>query len=777
MTASALSALAQTFAFLALGAWAVLAQSVLLRETLVVFFGNELSIGLTFSSWFLGIFLGALAGGRRAGTAPTASHAPDATLRFTVLFLALLGVLPLSLVLLRGSRFLVGIPAAELMPFGSMAILCLLTVTPTSLLIGLLFPAASALASKTARLSQAPLANAGALAIGRVYVVESLGGLLGGAAFTLLLLPKLDTLTAVSIFAVGVLLSLALLMLASGRKTAALALASCAFLAGCALALAVPSTLDTWTVRLRWASFGNSLPLRLSRDTPYQNIAIAGSGPYNLFSNGQIDASFPDEYGYASRIQPLMLEHPAPRSVLLLGGGITGAAREALRHPLTQLDIVESDPWLPEVLSAFLPEPDRQALADPRARLYRKDPRRFVLDSRDQYDLIILGFPDPTTASLNRLYTQEFFARLRTLLRPGGVLVTRISSSTTYLAGAALGLDASIYWTLREVFPVVLATPGEETFFVVSDDPSSPSLDPEVLKRRLVERGLELPFFQPEQIDMFLPRDRVDFLRDALAAAEDTPLNTDLKPVSYFYGLLLWDRYSGGKLAYPLSTFVRVPPQRYLLAALPLIALWVAFVLTRKGERRSRLQSATAIATTGFASIAFSLLLLLAFQNLFGNLYQEVALLVAVFMLGLALGAEAMRRALARARPLPAWSLLRLADAALLLYALLLVPALTLLVRSGPGPGAWMGFTLLLLAAGALTGAQFPAASQLYLGGRSDVTRAASRIDAADQVGAMAGALLTGVVLVPLAGFAGATLLIALLKAASLAALGRGGGR
>ena len=48
-------------AMFCLGAFAAIAQVLFVRETLVVFFGNELSIGVMFASWLLGISLGAFA--------------------------------------------------------------------------------------------------------------------------------------------------------------------------------------------------------------------------------------------------------------------------------------------------------------------------------------------------------------------------------------------------------------------------------------------------------------------------------------------------------------------------------------------------------------------------------------------------------------------------------------------------------------------------------------------------------------------------------------------
>jgi len=46
------------------GAYATAAQISFMRELLIIFFGNELCTGNIFAVWFLGIGIGAIAGGR-----------------------------------------------------------------------------------------------------------------------------------------------------------------------------------------------------------------------------------------------------------------------------------------------------------------------------------------------------------------------------------------------------------------------------------------------------------------------------------------------------------------------------------------------------------------------------------------------------------------------------------------------------------------------------------------------------------------------------------------
>ena len=433
--------------FVAFGAWAVLAQSLFVRESLIVFFGNELALGVTLSSWFLGIFAGAACA---AIWARRSAGAPRCVTSFAIPFALLIASLPLALLALRASRLFLGVAGGELVPLGRVSLVCLLTITSSSFLVGWLFPAASAVAGAT-RWS-------GRGVIGWVYVLESAGGLIGGVAFTAFFLPRFPAMTAVGVYASFALASITLLLRVE-RHRAWVFSALVTILLISAVFAGMSRSLDGWMTGVRWRSYRNTLPLMLSLDSPYENIAVAGDGPLHLFLNGQVAGTFPDPYGYATRVQPLMLQHPHPGTVLLLGGGMTGMAREILRHPIKRLDIAEADPWLPGVLERFLPADDREALRDPRVTVHSVDPRRFVTASAGRYDIIILSFPDPTTAALNRFYTREFFAECRKLLDERGILITRVTSSSNYLGGAALGLTASIYWTLRDANAHLILTP------------------------------------------------------------------------------------------------------------------------------------------------------------------------------------------------------------------------------------------------------------------------------------------------------------------------------
>jgi len=190
---------------LAWGVQAIIAQSLLLREALVLMFGSEFAWGVVLFAWLMGVALGATAGGRlsrrwTAGAAATSQPGPG---RRPVRADVALVVVPIELWVFRGARAWLGVQPGELLPLGRSAIAAVLFVSPVSALVGMAFPLACSVSpspgggplarsraadggpAASEKPRSAPLRRAGDTGpLGRVYALESLGSLLGGAAFT-----------------------------------------------------------------------------------------------------------------------------------------------------------------------------------------------------------------------------------------------------------------------------------------------------------------------------------------------------------------------------------------------------------------------------------------------------------------------------------------------------------------------------------------------------------------------------------------------------------------
>jgi len=493
---------------LAVGFVSILGQVVLLRELNVAFFGSELIYILALGVWMFWTAIGAATGRRRS--LPSAG-------RVRGWLVALACVLPVALVFVRGLRVLFGgVPGAYL-PFPRQLLAMALALLPVSVVLGLLFQWA---AKRFVEERGGTLAGA--------YAVESAGGLVGGILATLLLKWGVQNLDA-------------------GLLCAALA-AAAAFPPWRGDRRAVPVVAAVLTVALvTLAAFGGTaLDRRLTswshpslvdtRDSPYGRLTVTSAeGQVSVFENDAL--AFESEGTAAEEFAHLAaLQHPGPRSFLILGGGIEGLVAEVLRHRPERVDYVELNEILLELLASHLPERIRDSMKRREVSVSVADPRRF-LEHAGNYDLILVGMPEPSSGQTNRFYTRELFALCSERLTPGGVLALRLRGAENLWTPQLILRTASIHGALRAVFRDVVVLPGTTNVVLASNEPLS--RDPRELGNRLSEREVEARLVIPAYVEYLYTNDRFFDIERRLDEA-DAPINTDVRPVCYTYTLMLW---------------------------------------------------------------------------------------------------------------------------------------------------------------------------------------------------------------------------------------------
>jgi spermidine synthase len=735
------------------GAYALLAQVILLRELLVVFYGNEICLGLIFSCWLFWISIGAWIARRISDLLD-----PGRSLTIWILSLALLPLfLPIQIYLIRVLREILNISTGEWIPFFPMVLSVLCILIPISFIIGFSFPAACRVL---------PPEGTGAVSIVRVYINEDLGSIVVGVAFTFFLV---DRMNPFSISALGgSVLILTILPLSgslSTRQRYRIVPMLFLILFSQVSLLSYGPSLQKYSVQKRWASFKLQEELKISVDSRYQNIAVGyEKGQYSVYGNGLWAYSFPDEYSFAALAHLALSEHPNPKSVLLIGGGEGGLIREVLKHPVQQLSYVELDPALIQTVGRFLSDEDRKALNDSRVTLHAQDGRYFVKHSDIQYDAVLINLPDPGTAMLNRYYTLDFFEEVKRVLRPGGMVFLSLTSTGNFAGEDIVSYGRSVYRTLKKAFPYVVVAPGPPQSFFASSSPNVVTSDPEVLSHRYLEREVNSEVFSHLLFEQIFPQERVRSLKSVLEKKGKERLNTDLHPVSYFYNLILWGRSSGSSLA-GLLGFLKQVPRIWFYSPLLLALTFIVLVRKREQVRSSAL---FAISTTGLYGLSLEIILLFLFQNLYGYVYQKIGLMVALFMFGLALGGALANRILKGVhKNVP--GLLLWSEGTILFFALL-TPWLSRIAGLTGVPVEWMIYCMMIII-GITAGFQFPMVSEICIADGMGQAKAASSIDSRDHSGACIGALLTGILFVPLLGISGSCYLVGGIKGVSLTRL------
>jgi spermidine synthase len=767
-----------SFGFLLMGFSFTVTQGLLIRELLVAFFGNELSIGLILGNWLI---LEAVGSGLLGKLADRWRGKASSFAALQVLFALFL---PLCLYAAYTSRSIVGAIPGEGVGLIPIFFSSFLILAPLALVDGAMFAFGCRV--------YAHLAGDKVPSIGRVYVYEALGAIVGGIVFTYLFIPFLYSLQIVLLLS-GLNLLSAALILASSRSSnrkrlpltpglivvLVLLTASFGFLLSPQAAEVQP-----WATSRQWVGYD----LVYSENSVYGNVAVVQQETqYTFYADGIpiLTAPVPDVALSEEIVHLPLLFVPQPRRALVLSGGVGGVLRELAKYPLEQIDYAELDPLLIEAVREFPTSLTLSELSDPRLKVEHVDGRLLVRQKtwggarhfREGYDLVIVNLPYPSTLQLNRFYTVEFFQMVRGLLAEEGVLVIGCPGTLTYMSDELRDLNTMAYHTLQQTFSYVRPIPGDRTLWLASPSDELSTVLIGALVERWEERGLETQLLTASHIRLRLDQRYLEWFWKSLSGEESGRrvgfsssvgeyLNRDLHPIGLFYGLSYWNALFSPHLA---RVFASVGRLNLWTLSLPIIGCGLLFLaivkLTAKGKGAI---VPLAIAATGFTGMTADLIIIFAFQTLYGYVYHWIGLLITAFMAGLSLGGLLMTRKLAG---IGRSTLLKL-ELALVLFWILLPLALSTLYSRIANPLVFtsiQGILLFLNAlVGFLVGSQFPVANRMWLKGRETLKGAAGVLYACDLVGAFLGSIVVSVVLIPVLGILATCLLAATLKLGSL---------
>ncbi|WP_035236096.1 polyamine aminopropyltransferase [Desulfobacter vibrioformis] len=222
-------------------------------------------------------------------------------------------------------------------------------------------------------------------------------------------------------------------------------------------------------------------PIVYSKTSQYQHIVITHFKPLDeirLFLNGNLQLCSTDEARYhESLVHPAMALARDRSRVLILGGGDGCALREVLKYPdVDAITLVDLDPAMTRLAathpllsrlndhafdnarvntltgSGTLPGDFRQIyqsasdrkrkpvdswrVADSRhvaeVRVMNLDADKFLEQVKGVWDVIIVDMPDPSTPELTKLYSKQFYLKVRHKLAKDGI--ASVQSTSPYLA-------------------------------------------------------------------------------------------------------------------------------------------------------------------------------------------------------------------------------------------------------------------------------------------------------------------------------------------------------
>ncbi len=738
-----------------IGFTAVIAQIVLMRELMVVFCGNEMSLGLMLASWLLWTAIGSGALGRLAAR----TLRPR---RLMALFEVLVALsFPLAIFMARESKGAFQSVPGEILGPGPMILTSLGVLSAFCLFSGGLFAVGSRLFAHEAGTS--PLAGTS-----NVYLLEALGSGLGGILASLLLIRYFTSFQIAALLGLLNSMGAASLTIRSvpRRRAAGLALVG-------AFALFVFPVGCPWLEKMSLKRLWSGFELVAARNSVYGNLAIVQTeGTRSLFENGLVAFNVPDPAAAEEAVHFALLQHPEPKSLLLIGGGVNGSLSQALQHPsLERIDYVELDPAVLDLAREYFPAEWAPLRADPRVHIHNTDGRLFLRSTNLRFDVLIVNLPEPQTAQLNRFYTLEFFREAASKLTPAGVFSFQLKASEDYISPDLAEFLRCIDNTLRQIFPEVVTIPGDIVHFFATARPGSLTNESQELIARLRARHIQTSYVREYYLPYRMMPDRMLDLESQIRPEAETHTNRDFTPIAYYFDVALWSsRFNTAyRRVFQAMAAVRFRP----------LATWLALVLfglvallrwLPAKENRSRAIAGLCVAAMGFTLMGLEVLLLLAFQAMYGYVYHQLAIIIAGLMLGMTLGSRCgLRTAATATAPRDIRRLFRLQLLAVFSPGLLYILFDALAAIKNPAMiflASQILFPLLAVLCGLFGGYQFPVATRMFFSNSNDKATGPGTLYALDLTGACVGAVILSSYVVPVFGFRETVWLMAVVNLA-----------
>ena len=256
----------------------------------------------------------------------------------------------------------------------------------------------------------------------------------------------------------------------------------------------------------------------------HQHLLIFDSESFGrvLTLDGVVQTTERDEFIYHETLAHVPLfSHPAPRDVLIVGGGDGGLLREVLKHETVERVVqVEIDRAVIDLCAQYLPRHSQGAFNHPKAEIVIGDGIEFVNATDRRFDVVISDCTDPIGPG-EVLFSSRFYAGVSRCLKPGGIFAAQNGSAflqpdevtTTYRRFAP-------YFAQRRFFTAAVPTyvGGLLTFAWGSIDPQPAPLDVERVRARFAASGITTRCYNPDlHVASFaLPQ----YLLDAVVAAQ-----------------------------------------------------------------------------------------------------------------------------------------------------------------------------------------------------------------------------------------------------------------
>ena len=237
--------------------------------------------------------------------------------------------------------------------------------------------------------------------------------------------------------------------------------------------------------------------------TEFQHLMIFENPRFGrvMALDGIVQTTERDEFCYHEMLAHVpILAHGNAKRVAIVGGGDGGALEEVLKHDdVERAVMIEIDPGVVEICREYLPGISNGAFEDSRHELVFADGIRFMKETDETFDVIIIDSTDPDGPSVP-LFSQAFYADCRDRLSDRGVLVTQSGvtfmqeheARDTHARMKPLFADATLYLTQVPTYGAGFMTLGWGCRGV--EPRQTPVAE---IERRFAEAAVETRYYSP----------------------------------------------------------------------------------------------------------------------------------------------------------------------------------------------------------------------------------------------------------------------------------------
>jgi spermidine synthase len=239
--------------------------------------------------------------------------------------------------------------------------------------------------------------------------------------------------------------------------------------------------------------------------TPYQDLRIYDTDYFGkiLTLDGAVQTTEKDEFIYHEMLtHPLVLSHPKPEKVLVIGAGDGGVLREILKHDIVkQAYLVEIDNEVILLSQRLLPSISKGAFTkDKRVKIIIADGAKFIRQTKEKFDLVIVDSPDPIGVA-KVLFSEKFYKNIFSILKDKGMMIRQTGS--TILQAQEIKQN---YKIIKKVFPFVsvqlAAIPtyigGFFSFIIASKKINPDNISYKQIRNKYKKLKLETKYYNPE---------------------------------------------------------------------------------------------------------------------------------------------------------------------------------------------------------------------------------------------------------------------------------------